>query len=409
MNYDPLDLSVLKTLCTNKKYALEFCNDSDPKLFHSDLWRFAKVVLDYCKVYKVPPTKRTLLEQVKKNEAQVKYLGDTWDKVSATNYDEKEYSFDLERLKNRYSEKLIVELQKNLSNADGKVDVKKSIAEIQGALNNVKSVNGVKSFKEGSIQDYIKEFDTIYKAKVDNPDFGMGFLTGFSFIDSVNNGFKPGEVGMLGGITSAGKSILLGNLAVQMWLGQNTLDTTANFRPAANVLIISLEMSYLDYWDRILARMCMIPQKSLANATLTKEEKEKVSKLFRFVKAYNQKLKVIDIPKLTVGALETIINNERSMGNNFDVVLIDYMNLIKATETDEKSDWLQQASISEEIHTLARSMEIVILSAVQINPKKEKSNDGAGFGIQNIRRSTQIIDNVDLFAVIQSRPNEKNY
>ena len=156
---DNLDLSILKTLLSSKKAALEFAHDADPKLFHSDYWRFAKAVLDYVKVYKSCATKRTLLEQVRKNEALSKHLGEVFDKVSAVEYDEKEYAFDLERLKNRYSEKLIVDLQKNLSGSEGRVDVKKGISEIQNTLNNVKSVSGGKAYKEGSLRDYAKDFE----------------------------------------------------------------------------------------------------------------------------------------------------------------------------------------------------------------------------------------------------------
>lgn len=411
MNYENLDLAILKTILTNKKYAIEFSHDCSEKLFNLDLWKFAKTILEYVKVYKETPTKRIIVEKIRqsKNEALLKYISETYDKVEAYEYSDKEYPFDLEKLKNRYSEKLINGLKEKL-NGEEQLDLKKNIVELQTTLNNIKGVNSVKAFKEGTIQDYIKDFNMMYKAKLDDPNYGVGITTGFSFLDSINNGFRPGEVGLIGGITSAGKSILLGNLAVQMWLGENNLDRTDNFRKGANVLIISLEISYNDYWDRIMSRICMVPQKSLANATLTDAEKEKVSKLFKFAKTYPFKLKVIDIPKLTVESLELIINNEISLGNKFDVVVIDYMNLIKPPiNNNEQSDWLQQSYISEEIHTLARKMELVILSAVQVNPKKEKSNENGGFGIQNIRRATQIIDNADLFMVIQSRTNEKHY
>ena len=41
-----LDLNILKTLLTNRKYALEFVHESNEKLFVADLWRFAKEVID---------------------------------------------------------------------------------------------------------------------------------------------------------------------------------------------------------------------------------------------------------------------------------------------------------------------------------------------------------------------------
>ena len=41
-----LDLSILKTILTNRKYALEFAHDCNEKLFDSNVWRFAKLVIE---------------------------------------------------------------------------------------------------------------------------------------------------------------------------------------------------------------------------------------------------------------------------------------------------------------------------------------------------------------------------
>ena len=43
MAFNELDLSILKTIVTNKKYAIDFANECDPKLFSSDIWNAAKL------------------------------------------------------------------------------------------------------------------------------------------------------------------------------------------------------------------------------------------------------------------------------------------------------------------------------------------------------------------------------
>src|ERR1017187_3105493 len=220
MTNHELDLSILKALITSKKSALEFVHDADPKLFHSDYWRFAKAILDYTKIYKSCATKRTLIEQVRKNESLVKHFSEMFDKVSMTVYDEKEYAFDLERLKNRYSEKLISDLRKNL---DGSVDVKKGISEIQGALNGIKSISGGKHYKEGTLRDYGKDFREIYEAKLKDPGYGSGTKCGYAFIDEPTGGLKHSELFLVGGTTAAGKSLFMMNMALNMFLAGNDI------------------------------------------------------------------------------------------------------------------------------------------------------------------------------------------
>ena len=66
--YNELDLQILKTLVTNKKYAIEFVNSCDTKIFSPEVWNFANVVFNYIKTYKEVPTVRTVTEKNSKNE-----------------------------------------------------------------------------------------------------------------------------------------------------------------------------------------------------------------------------------------------------------------------------------------------------------------------------------------------------
>ena len=57
---DALDLSILKTLVTNKKHALDFVNECDDKLFSTELWNFANLTISYIRTYKDLPTLRVI-------------------------------------------------------------------------------------------------------------------------------------------------------------------------------------------------------------------------------------------------------------------------------------------------------------------------------------------------------------
>jgi len=410
-DYNELDLVVLKTILNNNKYALEFAHESSDKLFSNDLQRFSKMVVDYIKTYKQPPTKRVLIERVRilKNEEASKYVNEVFDKIEKLNYDERDYKHDLEKIRNRFADKLIGGLKNNLPSNETVIDIKKSIAEIQTTLSNIKGINSTKIYKDGSLKDYANDFKNTYAAKIENSDFGAGIKTGYTFIDYAVGGLKPGELLLFAGITASGKSLMLMNTAVQMWLNNNTIDMEKDFKPGCNVLLFSLEMDYEEYMQRVLARLALVPQRSIREATLTDEEKGRVSKALKFIKNYPHTFRVVDLPRrATAETLEIIINEQADKGVKPDVVVIDYMNLMTADVGKDQSDWLIQAAISEQIHELARVKEVILLSAVQLNPKGEGGKDNAT-GIKALRRATQIADNANFIIGINTRKDEKNY
>jgi replicative DNA helicase len=401
MDFDELDLRILKTILTNKKYALEFSYECGHRLFHVDLWKFSKQVIEYIRLYKEVPTKRIILEQNANNKSALEYVMSIFAKLDLVKYDDREYKYDLQKLKARFSEKLIESLKDSLTAND----IKKDVNEIQTTLNSIKSINQVKSYRKGSFIDYAEDFKETYNAKLKNPDFGVGLKTGYSFLDYITNGLRPGELFLCAGITSSGKSLLLMNLAIQMWLGSNLIQMNDNFRRGCNVLLFSLEMSYEDYMMRAISRLAMVQQTNIRDANLSDEDVEKVKQAFEFIKKYNHTFTVIDLPRrATIDTIESMIDEHTSQYGKPDAVAIDYLNLMSLDVKDE-DDWLEQAKISEKIHELGRAKEIVMLSAVQLNPKGKIGE----FGIKDFRRATQIADNADIIGVINTRKDEKNY
>lgn len=406
---EELDICILKALLENKNYALEFAYESNEKLFSVELWQFVKVFCDLVRVYKDPPSKRVMLEKIdqSKREAFHRHAVSIFERIEKCQYDTKDYKHDLEKLKKRFSEKLISNLKDNLAKEDI-IDVSKSHSSIQNTLNELKGINSTKIYKDGSLKDYADDFKNIYSAKLQNPDVGGGIKTGYTFIDHATGGCKPGELFIYCGTTASGKSLLLMSTGIQMWLGDNTIDTANHFRKGCNVLLFSLEISYESYMERVIARLAMVKQRSIRDATLTDEEKARVSKAFKFVKTYPYSFKVVDLPrKASAYTIEMIINEQADKGYKPDVVIIDYMNLMDADIGKDRKDWEVQAAISENCHELCRKSQIILWSAVQMNPKITEG-DGGG-GIKALRRSTQIGDNCDAIIAINTRKNEKNF
>jgi KaiC/GvpD/RAD55 family RecA-like ATPase len=412
MNND-LDFAILKVLLTNKKYALEFVHECNEKLFDSSFWRFAKLVIDYIRIYKEVPTKRVLIEKVKdlKNEVYLEYVINLVSKLEAFKYDDREYKHDLEKLKQRFSEKLINNFKSNL-NTDI-INVKSSLNEMTSVLTNIKSINQPKAYEQKTLKESIEDFDHRFAAKLNDPHFGAGIATGYSFFDFTTGGLRPGEMLLIGADTGGGKSIALMNMAINMWMGGNTINMDKDYREGNDILYFSLEMPHADCFERMISRLSMVPQKNIRDAKLTAEEAGKLNTALQFIKKYPWDLDIVDVPRgASIETIELIYNDVLQKRRKPAVVIIDYLTLMDYHSKDgDLDDWLKQGKISEVLHEFCRVNELVLLSAVQLNDPKSNSSKSSDsqIGLHRIGRSKMIMHNANFGMQIEKRPKEEDY
>ncbi len=413
MNYQEIDLVILKNLISSKRYALEFIQESNEKLFSPDLWRFTKIILDYIRVYKEVPTRRIIIERNKssKNEALTTYINQIWDFLDKIDIDEKEYKHHLEKIKNRFAEKLIYTLKDRLVNEEGNVDLKQSIGELTSTVQHIKSINQIKAYEQKSLKEGLSEFRNRYVAKQNDPNFGIGLMTGYGFFDFITGGIRENEMCIVGGDTGSGKSMILLNMAVNMWLGANSIEDeeATEFKPGNDVVYFSLEMPYEDCQDRMLARLAMVPQKSIRDAKLDDEQKRKLAKVCKFIEKYPWEMEIVDIPRgATLSQVELIYNDICAVrGRKPKVIVIDYLALM-SFENKDLQDWLQLSYLSEGFHELVRTYNAVGLTATQLNrPASNKSGatDNA-VGLNRLSRSALQAANANFVILIEKRSNE---
>jgi archaellum biogenesis ATPase FlaH len=407
-----LDLSILKVLISNKKYALDFIHQCNEKVFSPDLWRFAKTNIDYVRVYKNLPTKRILIDKLKsqKNDNLIGYFELIWDKLEHHQYDEKEFEYDLEKLKTRFSERLIHNLKDNLIKNNN--DLKSNISEINTVLQNIKSINKTQSYEQNTLKDSISDFRERYVAKLADSNFGAGIPSGYSFLDYATGGLRGGELLLIGGESGAGKSLLLMNMGINIWMQGNTIEMTENFKQGYNVLYFSLEMPFDDMQERVMSRLAMVPQKGIRDAKLTKTHESNLGRAIKFIESYQNHFEIVDVPRgVSVDTIELVYNDVCSRGRKPDVVIIDYLNLMDAVGTNnDLDDWLKQEKISEAMHEFGRVHETVVLSAVQLNEYRPTNKVGeSSIGMHRIGRSRGILRNANFAIQIEKRPLEEQF
>lgn len=406
-----LDLNILKVLVTNKKHALDFAHDADAKLFSADIWTFANLVVNYVKTYKDVPTLRILTEKVK-NDIFAESIKKIWSQLDQINYDDREFKHDLEKLKKRYAERQLVTAKENLNKFEpGLEDValNKVMSDLQKTLQNIRSLHQIKTYERKTLKDSIPSFRDEYNAKMDNPAFDSGIRTGYSFLDYVTDGLRAGEMLLIGGESGGGKSMLLMNMAIQMWQQENTIDMDeSQFGKGNSVLYFSLEMPFKPCLNRVLSRISGNPSKKIRQANLNVEEAGKLKKSLKFINKYSHQFEIVDIPRgATMESLE-LIYEEAKATYDPKIIVIDYLGLMEY-EGENMEDWLKLGKIAEKVHEFARVHNVIVLSAVQLNRKGNSKSEEDKVGLHRIGRSALIMQNANIAIQIESRPNEKNY
>ena len=401
MNYN-LDLVILKTLITNKKYALDFVNECDTKLFSSDVWNFANIIVNHIKTYKNLPTLRVLTEKTK-GDRLIENIKSIWGQLEEIKYDDKEYHHDLEKIKKRFAEKQLISLKDKFSDLEpGTIDISKSIVEMQRTIKSVNDLNNTKSFEKKTLKEALPAFVEQFNAKKNNPDLATGLKTGYSFLDYACNGVKEADLILVCGESGQGKSLLLGNMFYQIWMRQNDI-TSNNMSEGKNVVMFSLEMPYEDYFNRILARMARVPIRKIENASLTKEEFHKVRMALDFIKNYPYNFEIIDIADICANDIQNILEE---IQYPIDAVAVDYLGIMSQNKESDDSDWQKQGTIAYELRHVGRKLKLPIFSAVQLNRKTQGKDPDGGIGLNRLARSNSIATHASTVIQIETRPQE---
>jgi replicative DNA helicase len=416
---EELDLKVLKGIITDKVNALTFTYRYDSTLFDEDSERFAKLVLDYIKHFRAPPTKRTLIDRHKNNSHITDLIENAWDEVEAVESNAYEFQYDLGELKKRYQQRAVDIIRERASaeDPDNPDNPEEYFNKLSLEISRVTALDMERTHTQKPVGDYVDEFQEGYESRRQAPEESPEIKTGYSMIDAVAGGVSPGELIMIGGETNSGKSMLLNNMAKQIWMQDNTLDMVSDFRRGYNVLYFSLEMPYQDCFIRFLASLANVPQRSLQKSTLTREEDERVKQAYKFIKQYQENgyyFDIVDVPRnLTIEEVE-LRYHDAMLRYRPDVVVVDYMGLMHSKALAKEQDWLKLGGISSSLHEFARAYDCVVITAAQLTDLKRNSNSGSKeegqrVGVHRWGRSSLIMHNVNLGIQIETRPNERSF
>ena len=398
-------------LC-DKSLAIKVVDKVAIKLLHPEFRPFLSGVSECVRKYNEVPTMGMLQRCDTWDDNFTSIFTEAQEIRDSDDFEQANFLLDLEDLKERYKKNTILKVGKTVfkENWTGKEfkDLKeaaKCIRKVAGELDQLEANN---TYREGTVAETAAEAKDEYIRRKENPEIARGILTGIRELDRITNGLQPAELVLIGGESAAGKSTLAMNMAINAWLGSNTVpnpnepirEFTAD---GANVMYFTVEMPFHPFRRRYDACTAEVPLYGLRDGTLNQQEESKYFTSLEFQEIYPKQFHITDIPRgCTVGQIEA---KYLELMYEFvpELVVVDYIGLMKV-QTDE-SDWLNLGRLAEMLHEFCRTYNIPCISPVQLN--RPKPGSGEVLPDQHrVGRSSMLPQNCNVMLNIQTRPDE---
>jgi replicative DNA helicase len=240
-------------------------------------------------------------------------------------------------------------------------------------LSDMKTDNGPLSFSDVLTQGYMVELE--------NRTTGVsrGIATGFPDLDRLTNGLRPGQLVVIAGRPSMGKSTFALNIAENMAI--NSGDP---------VLFFSLEMERNELIDKVIASQTKIPLENLLKGNLDDHDLGSTIAVLNKSPLYIDDTGGLFINQIRARALRT----KRKYG--LSLLIVDYLQLIRAKAESR----LQEVSeISRSLKALAKELGIPVIALSQLNRGLEQRPDKRPM-MSDLRETGQIEQDADLVAFI---------
>lgn len=401
---DEQDLRLLKGVLTDLEVARYFSTTTQGKLFVGEAKPFMHLAMTLYQRHGSLPTRRMMLEQAGSKADSFSYI---WDEIEEIQFNKQEFNYDLEKLKQRYANERVSSIRAAI---DQGLEIDPLLREIKKNLDDAektRSDSRKSAFVQRTMQDYISQFRQEYIEKRKDPEKGKGILTQYSYIDYVTNGLSPSDMLLVAGETGAGKSLFLINLAIQMWMQSNTIYSN-EFSKGYNIQYFSLEMPFDQCFRRAFSRLGTLPTYGLRDAQISEPDMlKRMSKAANFIKNFPNQFEIVDIPRgVTIDDIEDRYLDAVARGVKPDVVVVDYLGLMQDPKS-QGDDWLKLGNIAGHLHEFARTYNVVLLSAVQLNRSQGKKTEET-IGLHRIGRSSLIMHHATIGIQIETRKEEES-
>lgn len=230
------------------------------------------------------------------------------------------------------------------------------------------------------LPDTYKAVENAYENKV----LVTGVPTGYRALDEKTSGLQPGDLVVIAGRPSMGKTALALNIA------RNASLETGN--PTA---IFSLEMSREQLSLRMLSAEARIDSSRMRGGFLSQTDLARINRAAGAL--YDIPIYIDDSP--TISALEIRARARRmKMEKGLGLIIIDYLQLMKGRASAERRD-IEISEISRSLKALAKEINVPVVALSQLNRKVEERTNKRP-QLSDLRESGAIEQDADVIVFI---------
>ena len=221
-----------------------------------------------------------------------------------------------------------------------------------------------------------------------------GVMSGFSRLDDMTGGFRPGEYIVIGARPSVGKTAFAISMAIDMAIHRKV--STGFF---------SAEMTSMAIMERILSAEAHVDSKRIRNAVLRSSDTNAI--IDAASRIYEGKLIIQDTPNIKLFDLRSQARRMRRE-KQIEILFVDYLSLINPESGPNVPRHEQVAEISRSMKSLARELRIPIIALSQVS----RDAEGKEPNLANIRESGSVEQDADVVIFLHrdrlSEHDEKN-
>ncbi len=264
---------------------------------------------------------------------------------------------------------------------DEEQPIEEVIARISSELTNVEYCGTNTHFTD--MRTLVKDGIRRIEARTKHPNYVSGAPTPFVGLNKLTNGLQDGDLIVLAGRPSMGKSAIAQQIAEHV-------------AQAGPVAIFTLEMDADSLADRSLSSRAKIPSQLIQSGHLKAED------WTRLVHAAGDlaELPILanDSPSLTAQQIRFLARQAKARMKGLALVTIDYLQLIRS-DRREKQRYLEIGETTRTMKALARELKVPVLLLSQLNRSCESRENKRPL-LSDLRESGDIEQDADLVLLL---------
>jgi len=234
------------------------------------------------------------------------------------------------------------------------------------------------------VTQVMERVDQLYSRE--NPSDITGIPTGFDDLDQMTSGLQEGDLIIVAGRPSMGKT------AFSLNIGENVALNTG-----LPVAVFSMEMSGAQLAARMLGSIARIDQHKLRTGRLSDEDWSRLTTALG--KLHDANIHIDETPALTALELRARARRlYRHYGGKLGLIIIDYLQLMSSTSPGENRA-TEISEISRSLKALAKELHVPVIALSQLNRSLEQRHDKRPI-MSDLRESGAIEQDADLILAI---------